>query len=172
MKKKDILKKHSILNEYYHITPAGDKCKVYICNCIGDKCKNTIKIWSNASRHDGLCNSCADLNNRKRPYEYLYFVFLNSQKHRKMEALLTFDEFVELCKQDSCHYCGKPTIRDKHRAKKQSNAYMIDRKDNSLPYTKDNCVSCCWYCNDLKGNRFSYEQFLQLRQFMLKKLEI
>ena len=39
-----------------------------------------------------------------------------------------------------CHYC---------------NAFEglngIDRQDNSLGYINENCVSCCWSCNDGKG---------------------
>jgi len=158
------------LKSEYHTVPSGQTILIYVCQC--DKCSNTIRVWSNSSNHSGLCSTCSDVKRRKQPYYYLYKTFLTSQKHRQMEVNLTFEEFARLCNTMECHYCGAPTIRDQHRWKKQSNAYMLDRKDNSLPYTLSNCVSCCWECNDLKSNKFSHDQFLKLRTFMKEELGI
>jgi 5-methylcytosine-specific restriction endonuclease McrA len=169
MKKSIIELRHTINSEYYHTTPKGIKCKVYVCNCLNEGCINEVKIWSNTSRHDGLCELCADAGNRREPYTYLYNSFLNGQRHRGISVKMSFKEFQHLCEIKECHYCGNSTIRDKHRQKKQSNAYMLDRKDNSLPYTVDNCVSCCWYCNNLKSNRFTHDEFLKLRSFIKKE---
>lgn len=33
----------------------------------------------------------------------------------------------------------------------------IDRVDNSKGYTSDNCVPCCWACNNAKKNNSSSE---------------
>lgn len=38
----------------------------------------------------------------------------------------------------------------------------IDRKDSNQGYLLDNCVSCCKECNELKSNRFTYEEFMLL----------
>lgn len=166
MKKTIIQSRHKIKHEYYHVTPNGSKCKVYVCNCLTPYCPNDIKIWSNSSRHNGLCNNCTDVGARREPFTYLYSSFINGQKHRNVDVCLTFQQFQKLCAINECHYCGAPTIRDAHRQKKQSNAYMLDRKDNSLPYEINNCVSCCWECNDLKSNKFTYNEFLKLRMFI------
>ena len=34
----------------------------------------------------------------------------------------------------------------------------IDRKDNSIGYLLENCVSCCFVCNRTKSNFFSAEE--------------
>jgi hypothetical protein len=51
-----------------------------------------------------------------------------------------------------CLYCGYvpswPTSR-----------VGIDRVDNSIGYTEDNCVSCCFTCNSAKGEK-SVEEFI------------
>ena len=36
----------------------------------------------------------------------------------------------------------------------------VDRKDNNLGYTIDNCVPCCHRCNSMKSN-LSYQNFIQ-----------
>ena len=166
MKKSIIESKYKLLRTEYHYTPKNAKALVYICECVNSECLNEIRIWSSASRHNGYCNSCADINNRRKPYTYLYTSFLNSQKHRNIDVTLTFENFVALCETPNCHYCDALTSRDKHRKKIQSNAYMIDRKDNNLGYTVENSLSCCWDCNNLKSNKFSYEEFLKLRTFI------
>lgn len=170
MKKSFIEKHYNILNTEYHYTPKGDKVLIYICSCKTNNCPNPIRIWSSSSRHCGYCNDCADLRNRRKPYTYLFSSFINAQKHRNVKVDLDFEQFVSLCEDEVCHYCGSETIRDKHRAKKQSNAYMIDRKNNLLSYTIDNCVSCCWKCNDLKSDKFTYDEFLKLRAFIKTEL--
>jgi len=52
------------------------------------------------------------------------------------------DKFIQ-----PCEYCGEQ-------------ASGLDRKDNTKGHTKDNCVPCCWECNTLKLNNFTYEQML------------
>ena len=48
-----------------------------------------------------------------------------------------------------CHYCGK---------KFDWTELGCDRKDSSLPHTKENCVPCCKDCNNRKRTK-SYEEF-------------
>ena len=63
-------------------------------------------------------------------------------KRRGIESTLTFDEFLKLLEGDSCFWCGGdlPTTRA-----------GLDRVDNSVGYTFDNCVRCCWTCNVMKA---------------------
>ena len=166
MKENFIKLNYNFLYTEYKVTPKGVKCLVYVCKCKSSHCSNNVRIWSNSSIHSGYCNDCTDVLKRRKPYASLYQTFLNAQIRRNIAVTLSFGEFSLLCKEEKCHYCGAPTIRDKHRQKKQSNAYMIDRKDNIIGYTIDNCVTCCFDCNNLKSNKFSYIEFLKLRQFI------
>lgn len=45
-------------------------------------------------------------------------------------------------------------------------AYNLDRKDNSKGYSIKNCVVCCTVCNLTRGNRFTYEQFLEIGKLL------
>lgn len=55
-----------------------------------------------------------------------------------------------------CTYCGNydRTTQDGQQM------VGIDRIDNSLGYTKENCQSCCKVCNIMCG-RLTVEQFLK-----------
>lgn len=67
---------------------------------------------------------------------------------KSREFSLTVSEFQRLVT-SSCHYCGDiPQI-----------LHGIDRKDNSLGYTTNNCVSCCKRCNYAKATE-SYDSFV------------
>lgn len=56
---------------------------------------------------------------------------------------LSDDEFDAVVSSD-CHYCGKSIVPGIH-------TNGIDRMDNALGYTKENCVACCGNCNFSKG---------------------
>lgn len=65
---------------------------------------------------------------------------------------LTEDEFYEICVQP-CFYCGEQSSR----AFKPNGAHGefiytgVDRLDNEVGYTKENCVPSCRQCNSLKN---------------------
>ena len=71
---------------------------------------------------------------------------------------MTYEEFVTLAKLPSCHYCA---VILKRRSVFQA-AYLLDRKDNTRPYTFDNCVPCCSRCNRGKCHLFSYEEWVEI----------
>ena len=60
---------------------------------------------------------------------------------RKLEFLLTFDEYLELVKSGKCHYCGGGLPEAGHG---------LDRVDSGIGYAKANCVPCCRECNVAK----------------------
>jgi hypothetical protein len=49
----------------------------------------------------------------------------------------------------SCHYCS---INLDDHIKRTGERLTIDRKDSELEYSEENCVVCCRFCNQLKGN--------------------
>lgn len=111
------------------------------------------------SIHSGKCVSCAQ---KGRPYEAVYNELRN--KSRK-QVTITYEEFLEIISPKMCHYCGVEVIVNKHvkhNGENLSRAYQIDRKDNSLDYIPGNCVLCCWECNRVKSNVYTYEQMLKI----------
>lgn len=135
----------------------------WICKCRNTYCETKIIVRID-NRHEGYCRPCGQALKRKRPYEALYNNFVSQNKFNNQ---LTYEDFYNLCLINQCHYCQAPTIRSKFKSNKTwRTAYMIDRKNNDIGYTVKNCVSCCWPCNDLKSNRFTYNQFIKLSEFI------
>lgn len=51
------------------------------------------------------------------------------------------DEFINLTK-NNCYYCDKSNTPGKHHN-------GVDRVNSNIGYKKDNCVSCCGFCNKI-----------------------
>jgi hypothetical protein len=67
---------------------------------------------------------------------------------------LKLDDFLELSQQ-SCYYCGSQpsNVARNARAKHIEFRYNgLDRLDNTEPHNRENCVPCCWMCNQCKSN--------------------
>ncbi len=153
----------------YGITPSGfyGKQKIYIFKCIN--CSSEIRSQHNyLSQHSGKCRSCCQ---RKDPFVAPYNELVHRCRKANRDISLTYEEFVGFTKICECHYCGSGIVWHPHTKNKGkdilgSRSYKLDRKDNELGYSKDNCVVCCWECNQLKGNRFTYEEFIQISIFI------
>ena len=63
-----------------------------------------------------------------------------SFKNKKRELKIS-EKWMEILFKSECFYCGENPI---------NNLNSIDRKDNNLPYTYENSVSCCYMCNYIK----------------------
>lgn len=99
----------------------------------------------------------------KVPHYWSYRKMLhNSQIHAKSFDI-SFDDYLEFTKVSNCHYCRTTITWIPFRKRWQSSCYYIDRKDNSVGYTKNNCVVCCSLCNRIKGNNLSYDEMMLLR---------
>lgn len=129
-----------------------------VCRSCHSK-KNIIKLQA-----DGKMKSfVGGVSNPRRlsPFRSLYNMFLNVNKHRKniVKIELSFDEFLVFTKTSTCYYCGDLITWKPYRTVGGSVAYNLDRKNNKLGYTKDNCVVCCKGCNLLKSH-FDMNEFL------------
>jgi hypothetical protein len=117
----------------------------------------------NITTHSGLCNRCSQIA-RSRPYQHLWNKALLSTKRRlnklDIDSFIPYQEFVKLMVNDSCVYCKRRLLREPYENRGSGNSYLLDRKDNNRGYIIGNLVSCCWDCNVMKGNRFSYEEFI------------
>ncbi len=71
---------------------------------------------------------------------------------------LSEEEFLALS-QSNCHYCGKPPLQKVWRKRPTAFIYNgIDRMDNALGYSPENCVTCCGDCNKLKGDHLTHDE--------------
>ena len=121
-------------------------------------------------KHSGLCTSCS---HKKGEFMGAYGRLVYNTKTRGISVDLTIDQFVQLCRIPNCHYCDSPINRGLKSGEKGYRGYFIDRKDNKIGYILDNCVPCCWNCNQAKGDRYSYEEFLMIsRNLKLYREEI
>ena len=90
----------------------------------------------------------------------------------RFENNYPFEEFKELFDQDKCGYCdiqesdiarltqmGK--IYKKHH---RGSSLEIDRRKPNDEYTKDNCVRCCYWCNNAKTDEFSEIEFVSIAE--------
>lgn len=89
-----------------------------------------------------------------------YKDYIKSAIKRHKVITIDFDAFSTLV-QSPCYYCG-------HATSEETNG--IDRMDNSIGYTTDNCVSCCWTCNRMK-HVSSIEFFIEKCAIIVKEKE-
>ncbi len=85
-----------------------------------------------------------------------YQTYKDSAKRRNMIFDLTKDDF-ETFWQKPCFYCDS-----------EIETIGIDRKDNNIGYTLDNCLSCCKICN-LGKHTSTYEEYIEHCKRMAKR---
>jgi hypothetical protein len=139
----------------------------YECLC---DCGNHTEV-THTNLVSGSTSSCGCLitetrgSERKPLKEVVTKAILTSYKrnarNRHYELLLPYDKFVELIN-GNCYYCGSGPSNTFTWHYKYETATMpfngIDRIDNTIGYTIDNCVSCCRTCNSAKGE-LTLDQF-------------
>lgn len=83
----------------------------------------------------------------------------NAKRKRLDFQLSVLD--VEALSQGNCHYCGDSPATEKLTKNKTRTSARngIDRRDNSIGYSRENTVSCCSTCNYAK-REMSSEQFV------------
>jgi hypothetical protein len=147
------------------------------CLC---ECGNTHTFRGATLRH-GDVNSCG-CSHFEDPgiasYRRMYDSYKQGAKKRNLEFLLIFEEFATIISKN-CKYCGSVPVKYNRYIKKNTNYQFkgqrkvsessvnrswicingIDRANNDLGYTSENCVSCCSYCNYMKLDK-SEESFL------------
>jgi 5-methylcytosine-specific restriction endonuclease McrA len=94
------------------------------------------------------------------PYRQVFQVYRGRARDQKREFTFDFPLFKELitC---NCHYCdAPPSNKSVYKFTKEYQLYNgVDRKNNALGYTPDNCVPCCDICNKAK-RAMSYKAFM------------
>ena len=141
-----------------------NKVTFYTCEC---ECGKRVVV-----RYENLYNkttkSCGCLRTellkkRTKPNNEcnkrsIYNYYKRNAKDRNLEWKISFD-FLRSLILKPCHYCGiegfTATI-SRSGSKLKHNG--IDRIDNEIGYTEENCVPCCRICNFAKRD-LSLEEF-------------
>lgn len=138
-------------------------------------CNKEIKVRKYEVKYSmGSCKKCADLEklkkavplakkiNTKQDYLALFNSFKQHAKKEGKSFSLTFDEFLKFTKINNCGYCNLEIKWAKNALWRTGYKYNLDRKDNNIGYTEENCFPCCKDCNYIKGNRFTFDEFMLL----------
>jgi 5'-deoxynucleotidase YfbR-like HD superfamily hydrolase len=148
----------------------------YLCRCV---CGNERVVEGYAlTRGESTSCGCYHVDSRrKKPFEALYNRLVRTASEHNHGVQFSYEEFVKFTCEKTCHYCSGPVewnaytslwepkrlrrVKDSEPLPRTKHTgYNLDRKDNSLGYSVDNCVVCCGSCNRTKGDRFTYEEFL------------
>jgi hypothetical protein len=130
------------------------------CSCGNQQPFSSRSLRTSPNRRE--CDSCwvKKSHRRGRPYESLYGQLLKNAKRRNYAVALTYEEFLTFTELTTCVYCGTLVSWTKFNRSKNGSAYNLDRKDNTVGYTKQNCVVCCSDCNRAKGDRYTHEEWM------------
>ena len=132
------------------------------CDC------GTIKVIRDNSlkRGTSLCCGCIPKSKPRvslftRTSNDIYAKYRCMARKRKIEFGLSRKDFLGLIF-EPCFYCG--CSPDNTRKSDRDPNYLLkynglDRLDNDLGYTKDNCVASCSICNYMKRTQ-SYSEFM------------
>lgn len=133
-------------------------------NCLCD-CGNTTvaKIYELKSGRWASCGCLMREKLSKRAYKGLnvsakHNIFKQYQSAAKRRGYcfnLPKDYFLKLI-ESPCHYCGaENSMSTETKLKLQENDIYyyngVDRVDNTIGYTVENCVPCCKICNNSKN---------------------
>ena len=96
----------------------------------------------------------------ERTKNNIFIDYKKSAKYRNHMFELTFDELISMV-QKECYYCGSPPSNIEKSPCNNGDFIHngIDRTNNNEGYTSENCVPCCWTCNQLKG-KLSKKEFI------------
>jgi hypothetical protein len=80
-----------------------------------------------------------------------YASYRSRAEKREFEFTITHDDYKTITNQD-CYLCGKKST--------DTNTNGIDRVDNAIGYTAENCKACCKECNHMK-NQYALDTLLE-----------
>lgn len=177
--------KYPIGTQFNKLTVVGydSEKKYYICQCA---CGNitTSRIHAMTTGKHRQCRACSSkeksettcLPNNLGLKSEIFRNYQRAAKKRNYSFELTQDEFIDLIS-EHCYYCGAlPSMiwygtPRKNVAAKEFRYNGVDRKDNSIGYTKSNCVSCCKICNNSKSTLTENEWFDWIKKIFKYQFE-
>lgn len=101
--------------------------------------KNSIKCktWREKNKQKIRENDCS---NPARKYNHTR----NSARNRNLEFNLTLEQYTELIKDRTCHYCDEKFLNEI--------GSNLNRIDNTKGYVIGNLRPCCKYCNEFMSD--------------------
>lgn len=125
------------------------------------KCKKCLAKYR--KEHEQI----PEIKKARIDYQYQYNRTLNRRygmlkleaKSRKLDCTLTIEEYSVSISSNKCHYCGN---------KLNETGSGLDRINNCKGYILNNVVSCCYRCNIVKGNHFTYKEMLELKPILTR----
>ena len=139
------------------------------CQC---SCGNIAVVSSGPLKRNKSksCRKCALKNQpkRSRPYEHLYNKLRKNAKERDVPVTLTYEEFLEYTTVRVCLYCLADIEWSPYVKPGTTRAANLDRKENDLGYSKENCAVCCYRCNSIKMHNLTFEQMLEVGNLIAK----
>ncbi len=153
----------TVLNyEYTNRGAAYWKC---VCSCGDETVVNSYKLRSGRTRSCGCLMkehtmTMTKLETGIAAFKELISNYKTKAHDRGLVYSLTDEEALELFK-GNCFYCGLSP--NQHYRPNRNGGFIyngIDRVNNEIGYSKDNCVPCCKHCNRAKMDR-SLDEFLE-----------
>lgn len=149
----------------------GSSLTRWLCRC---QCKKEVIVTGNALRC-GKTKSCGCLSTRAwlQPGESIKRVLLKTYKRsaiaRGLPWEITDEKFYALIA-GICYYCGeKPSnVVRKTGLKGTLTCNGVDRLENTLGYTPNNCVPCCSQCNEMKMDKSLEEFYHKMKQILTR----
>jgi hypothetical protein len=145
------------------------------CDCGVERIIQTQTLRKQKSSGYGSCGcwrkerNREERNKRTKPYSFYLNRMRASARPRGVSCNLTYEELLRLIPENGCgccHYCGDSLIWMKYDMGKKNphrkSGHNFDRKDNNLGYEESNLVHCCGNCNRTRGDRFSYDEFMEI----------
>jgi hypothetical protein len=114
--------------------------------------------------------------NKEGPITKLFGTYKRQAIRRGYNWLLTKNDFISFLF-DKCFYCGDEpkseyTTSSNNPVKENILIYNgIDRKDNTMGYSKENCITACGICNRMKMD-LDYKEFLEKIKKINKTLKL
>lgn len=134
----------------------------YGCVC---ECGESVAVYG-ATLVGGRTKSCGCYKRKEKWHSHISSVVLSYRRSAETRGYsfdLSRKDFENIIFQP-CHYCGAPPSNKKDvsvsRCQPGVLSYNgIDRKDNTIGYSVDNCVPCCIVCNRAKS-AMTYRGFI------------
>ena len=144
----------TVVSEVYSVrksTLSTQRCVDCLCECGNTAQVSVSRLASGKAKSCGCLSKAvleSDISKYEAGFRAVLRVYKYSAKERGFDFSLSRETFEKLTT-SNCVYCGIDPCQFQTRFS-DFKYNGIDRVDNTLGYTEDNCVTCCKICNRMK----------------------